>query len=400
MPLLTVGLATLAHWLLQEYTQQTVLIFYFGAVIFTSWYGGLIPGLLTTVLSVLAADYFVLEPVYRFGISNVTELIALALFGSFAAMASGLSGQLRAARAAADLRALQAATLARQLEEQAGELEQQNIELEQQAAELEQQYEEAQGLSARLEQAFAAEQAARREADGANKAKFDFLTRMSHELRTPLNALAGYAQLLDMGVHGPLNNQQREQVQRMQRNQEHLLNLINDVLNFAKLEAGHVQFNVKPFPVAEVLSSLEPLIAPQMLQNGLCYVCEAPSDDVHALADRDKVQQIVLNLLSNAVKHTRAGGRVIVSCTAHEELLAIRVNDTGEGIAADHLEAIFDPFVQLAGDSARTRDGVGLGLAISRDLARAMDGDLVAESAPGLGSTFTLWLPRAGLTPH
>ena len=400
MPLLAVGLATLAHWQLQEYTQQTVLIFYFGAVIFTAWYGGLIPGLLATVLSVLAADYFILEPIFSFGITNVTELIALGLFGSFAAMSSALSGQLRAARAAADLRAVQAAALARQLEEQAGELEQQTVELEQQTAELEEQYEEAQGLSTRLEGALEAEQAARREADQANQAKFDFLTRMSHELRTPLNAIAGYTQLLDMGVHGPLNNQQRDQVQRIQRNHEHLLNLINDVLSFAKLEAGHVQFNVKPFPVADVLSSLEALIAPQVLQNGLCYVCEAPPDDVRALADPDKVQQIVLNLLSNAVKYTAAGGRVGVSCTAHEDLLAIRVHDTGEGIPADHLEAIFNPFVQIAGGSPRSREGTGLGLAISRDLARAMEGDLVAESALGQGSTFTLWIRRAVLTPH
>ena len=388
MPLVAVGLASLAHVWLQEYTEQTVLIFYFGAVIFTAWYGGLVPGLLATVLSVLAANYFVLEPVYSFR-TDFSGLIALSLFGTFAALASVLSGQSQMARATAEWRAQEATGQAQQLEDQATELEQQTVELEQQ-------YEEAQQMSAELERSYEAERSARREAEAANRAKFDFLTRMSHELRTPLNAISGYAQLLEMGVHGALNEQQREQVQRMQRNQEHLLNLINDVLNFAKLEEGHVNFSIRVFCLCDVLDSLEPLIAPQVRQNGLHYQLEAPASTLQVTADPDKVQQIVLNLLANAIKHTAAGGRVSVLCGTQDDRVAIQVIDTGEGIPADKLEEIFDPFVQIGTTSTR-RDGTGLGLAISRDLARSMCGDLLVESSPGRGSTFTLWLPRAPL---
>jgi len=241
-----------------------------------------------------------------------------------------------------------------------------------------------------------------REAERANRAKAEFLAVMSHELRTPLNAIGGYAQLMEMGVRGSLTDEQREDLRRIQRSQKHLLSLINDVLNFAKLEAGHVRLEIAPVRLAETLGDLDVLIEPQVRARGLRYErhVAAPTDHgapLTVLADREKLQQVVLNLLANAVKFTPPGGKISVSCepAPASDYVAVRVTDTGRGIPPDKLEAIFEPFVQVGRGTTGSGDGTGLGLAISRDLARAMGGDLVAESTPGAGSTFTLLLPRA-----
>jgi len=241
-----------------------------------------------------------------------------------------------------------------------------------------------------------------REAERANRAKAEFLAVMSHELRTPLNAIGGYAQLLEMGVRGSLTEDQQEDLRRIQRSQKHLLSLINDVLNFAKLEAGHVRFEIAAVPLAETLRDVDVLIEPQVRARGLHYTRQvaAPTDHgapLAVLADREKLQQVVLNLLANAVKFTPPGGEISVSCgpAAASGYVAVSVRDTGRGIPPDKLEAIFEPFVQVDRSTTRSGDGTGLGLAISRDLARAMGGDLVAESTLGAGSTFTLVLPRA-----
>jgi PAS domain S-box-containing protein len=239
------------------------------------------------------------------------------------------------------------------------------------------------------------ERAAREEAEEANQAKFEFLTRMSHELRTPLNAIAGYAQILELGVHGELNQSQVEAISRIQRNQRHLLSLINDVLNFAKLETGHVRFAFEDFSVLDVLTGLEPLIAPQVQDKKLQYSFETCPAELRAHADPEKLEQIILNLLSNAVKFTRDGGAIRLRCEHHGERVAVQVIDTGEGIAADKLDIIFDPFIQANMQYTRTKEGTGLGLSISRDLARKMGGDLTVESTVGNGSTFTVWLPVA-----
>ena len=234
---------------------------------------------------------------------------------------------------------------------------------------------------------------ARQEAEAANRAKADFLATMSHELRTPLNAIQGYAQLIEMGVHGPVTDAQREALRRVQKSQQHLLSLINDVLNFAKLEAGRVTYEIGRVPVRELLAGLESLVAPQLAakaQRFACLPCEAT---LAATADAEKVQQILLNLLSNAIKFTAAGGNIRVVARARGDLVHVDVSDTGIGIPADRLETVFEPFVQLARGAEAGRDGTGLGLAISRDLARAMGGDVTVTSTPGSGSTFTLSLP-------
>ncbi len=236
-----------------------------------------------------------------------------------------------------------------------------------------------------------------RVAEAANRAKGEFLAVMSHELRTPLNAIGGYTELMELGIHGPVTDAQRNALARIQTSQRHLLGLINEVLNYTRVEAGAVRYQTTDVPVAEVLQTCEALTAPQVSARGLALdvaTCEPAA--LSARADREKVQQIVLNLLSNAIKFTESGGRLAVWCTPGAERVAIHVADTGRGISADELERVFEPFVQVDARLTRTQDGVGLGLAISRDLARGMGGDLTLTSTPGAGSTFTLELPRGG----
>jgi signal transduction histidine kinase len=272
-------------------------------------------------------------------------------------------------------------------------------EVEQAREELEVINEELQEANAGLAEKTALAEQQRRAAEEANRAKGQFLAHMSHELRTPLNAIGGYAQLLQIGVHGPVNAAQDEALERIQRSQRHLLGLINDVLNFAKLEAGQVGYHITVVKIDDCVCGLEPLVAPQLAAKSLSYECVPVPPDLAALADADKLQQIMLNLLSNAIKFTPAGGHVRVSALALDDVVTILVSDTGIGIPADRFEAIFEPFVQLAratsGGTAVGQEGTGLGLAISRDLARAMGGDLTVRSTPGEGSVFELRIPRA-----
>jgi signal transduction histidine kinase len=216
---------------------------------------------------------------------------------------------------------------------------------------------------------------------------------MSHELRTPLNAIGGYVDLMDLGIHGPLTDAQRESLDRIRRGQQRLLGLINDVLNFARIEAGQVQYRIEDVPVDEVVRGVGSLMEPLIREKGLHYSCvSAPSLAVRA--DRERVEQIVLNLLSNAVKFTPEGGAIEVALSA-SDFVEIQVRDTGRGIPEADLEAIFNPFVQVDANLTRQSQGTGLGLAISRDLARAMGGDLRVASKLGAGSTFLLRLPPA-----
>ena len=241
---------------------------------------------------------------------------------------------------------------------------------------------------------FAEASAARQRADEANRAKSEFLATMSHELRTPLNAIAGYAELLDMELHGPITVPQHDAIARIQKSQRHLLGLINDVLNFARIEAGHVTVELEDVMVHDTLTTLETLIAPQILRKQLKYDYQACDDTLFIRADGEKVRQILLNVLSNAIKFTPPSGTISMGCAVTPNEVRISVSDTGRGIPADKLDRIFEPFVQLDASSTREHEGTGLGLAISRDLARAMSGDLTVASTPGAGSTFTLTIPR------
>jgi PAS domain S-box-containing protein len=234
-------------------------------------------------------------------------------------------------------------------------------------------------------------------AEASSRTKSEFLTSMSHELRTPLNAIGGYAELIDLGIRGPVTPEQREDLQRIQASQKHLLGLINEVLNYARIESGAIGYSLADVPVAEVVQAAEALVAPQFRSKGLTLgPTTCTPAQLTAYADREKVQQILLNLLSNAVKFTERGGRVEVRCDAADHRVRIRVSDTGIGIPTEKLEQIFEPFVQIGRALNRPTEGTGLGLAISRDLARGMGGDLSAESVLGEGSTITLTLPKGG----
>jgi signal transduction histidine kinase len=271
-----------------------------------------------------------------------------------------------------------------QLREQAEAAEAQAIELEVQAEELLK-------ANASLEEA-------RRVADDANQAKTEFLATMSHELRTPLNAIGGHVQLLQMELRGPVTPEQRQALDRIDRAQRHLLGLINDILNLSRIEAGHVEYRLVAVTLRDLLADIGPMIEPQLAAKRLRYEIRDAVSAPAVRADRDKLQQILLNLLSNAVKFTEPGGRVAIE--AHESAdspddVVIRVSDTGCGVPAEKLEAIFEPFVQVRAELSRPHEGTGLGLAISRDLARGMHGDLRAESTLRVGSTFVLTLPKA-----
>jgi len=239
-----------------------------------------------------------------------------------------------------------------------------------------------------------AEADARRAAEAANLAKTQFLAVMSHELRTPLNAIAGYAELMRMGIRGPITPEQQNDLDRIKRSQRNLLSLINDVLNYAKLEAGHVEFDTTRVPVHDFLTDLESLVTPQLQGKGVRYEYAECDSDLAVIADSEKLRQILLKLLSNAIKFTPRGGLVSIDCEAQDSKVEICVRDTGVGIPEDKIGAIFEPFIQLDRKLTSTHEGTGLGLAISRDLARGMGGELKVESKLNEGSKFTLELPR------
>jgi signal transduction histidine kinase len=345
------GLALVGASVFHTIMPHTLLGFFYGAVAISAYYGGLGPGLLTTVLSVLTVDYLMTTTPVGLSALAPRDVGPLISFGLVAALMSTLSGVLYAARDRAERRGVE--------------------------------------LALRTEEA----EAARLAAEQANRAKTEFLAVMSHELRTPLNAIAGYAELIDMGLRGPVTEQQRADLARLRRSQRYLLALINDVLNLAKIESGRVEVVVGDVPIAEMLRGIEALVAPQMRAKHLTFDYMGCEPGLVARADIEKVRQVLLNLLSNAIKFTESGGRIAVSCEAADAFASVHVRDTGRGIPADKLDLIFEPFVQVDQQLTRTQEGAGLGLAISRDLALAMGGDLVVTSTVGEGSTFTLTLP-------
>jgi PAS domain S-box-containing protein len=232
------------------------------------------------------------------------------------------------------------------------------------------------------------------EMEAASHAKTEFLTTLSHELRTPLNAIGGYADLMAEEVAGPIPDTYKDYLRRIKTSQQHLLALVNDLLNLSRVEAGQVEYDFGRVPIRRMMSDLEAMILPQAAAKGQAFTVTKCPADVIAWADPSRTQQILLNLLSNAVKFTPSGGRISVVCSLNENEIGVSVIDTGPGIALNHQQAIFEPFVQVGRSLTTLREGVGLGLAISRDLARGMAGDLKVSSEPGHGSTFTLILPR------
>jgi signal transduction histidine kinase len=235
-----------------------------------------------------------------------------------------------------------------------------------------------------------------RSAEAANVAKTAFLGAMSHELRTPLNAIGGYIELLDMGLRGPVTERQHADFARMQTNQQHLALLITEILTFARVGSGRVSYALVDVKAYEAIQHAIELVEPLFGQKGLTFDGTSGDSSIVARADPERVTQILVNLLSNAIKFTPSGGHISADCAVKDETVTLRVSDTGMGVAAEKQESIFEPFIQLKEGLADRASGVGLGLAISRDLARAMNGDLTVDSAEGKGARFTLSLPRGG----
>ncbi len=277
------------------------------------------------------------------------------------------------------------------LQTQARQLEHQTNEARELAHELALTNEELRAVISEAKKAWAA-------ADAANRSKAEFLTVMSHELRTPLNSIGGYVDLLEMELRGPLTKAQKSDLARIRRSQHHLLGIINDILNFTRLEATEVKFDIIDVPLRALIADLDAVVSSLARAKSLSYRCNSPAGTVYVRADPDKLRQIIINLLSNAVKFTPEGGRVRLSCSLNEKSVLIHVEDNGPGIPRDKHEAVFEPFVQLDRGLTRTTDGTGLGLAISRGLARGMGGDVQLRSDVGVGSVFTVTVPLADRT--
>jgi len=243
---------------------------------------------------------------------------------------------------------------------------------------------------------------ARLMAEHANNAKTQFLRAMSHELRTPLNAISGYTEILEMGIRGTVNPEQLKDLGRIKRASSYLLRLINDILTIARLE-GARPLNLIALPVNPVLAEVDSLCALQAKARGLTLSVAPCDEKIVVAADAERFQQILLNLITNAIKFTGKGGNIEVCSDGYDDVVRIRVKDTGVGVRARDIDRVFEPFVQIDRHlTADTQQGVGLGLSISRELARAMHGDLTLKSTEGIGSTFTLTLPiasEASLSP-
>ena len=233
------------------------------------------------------------------------------------------------------------------------------------------------------------------EVEATNRTRSEFLASLSHELRTPINGTLGYLDLIELGIGGDVPEEHRMYISRIRRTQEHLLNLINDLLNYSRIESGRVEYALSPVSLGEVVTTIWVMVEPQANRKQLTVEQLACDLSIVAMADRVKLEQIALNLVSNAVKFTPAGGRITTRCDREGGRVQLSVADTGPGIPQAQQAAIFEPFVQLGRTLASGHEGTGLGLAISRDLARAMGGDITVESTPGNGATFTLVLPAA-----
>jgi signal transduction histidine kinase len=276
------------------------------------------------------------------------------------------------------------------LQDQARKLEHQTNEARELAHELALTNEELRAVISEAKKAWAA-------ADSANRSKAEFLTVMSHELRTPLNSIGGYVDLLEMELRGPLTGAQKADLARIKRSQEHLLGIINDILNFTRLEATELKYDIIDVPLRALIGDLEAVVSSLASAKSLVYQCDPPPANTYARADPDKLRQILINLVSNAVKFTPEGGRIRLSCTFKGESVSIHVEDNGPGIPRNKQALVFEPFVQLDRGLTRTTEGTGLGLAISRGLARGMGGDIGLCSEVDVGSVFTVTIP---ITPR
>ena len=236
---------------------------------------------------------------------------------------------------------------------------------------------------------------ARATAESASKAKSEFLASMSHELRSPLHTIIGFSELLGEGIDGQLNEKQKRFVQHIQKDSQHLLTLINDILDLSKIEAGRLELHLEVVDMESMIAETVERIGPQAEGRGLELAVEV-AQGMQAWADRVRTHQLLLNLLSNALKFTPNGGRITIEARESGRNVEVTVKDTGIGVPAEHHEAIFDVFNQVSSTTKGVREGTGLGLAICRRLVEQMGGRIWVESNAGAGSHFTFTLPGVG----
>lgn len=348
---------------------------------------------------------------------GLTSIALLSLLGALSAwfLSRGITGPVRRLRLASEAiargdyssridldRADELGTLARSFNSMAEQVESSHQQLREQYETAQRLAREVESTNRRLEAAVAEAERARAEAEAANQAKSEFLATMSHEIRTPINAIIGYTDLLQIGLAGPVTDEQQAHLERIRVSGRHLAALVDQVLDLARVEAGAFAPERVTASAVDAVDTAVTVVQPQATDKGIAIdVTCAPEEDLRYLGDPHAVQQIVVNLLANAIKFTPKGGHCTVRCGAEEGgdgdvgKIYIAVEDTGVGIAPDQRERIFEPFVQVESGYTRRHGGAGLGLAISMRLARSMGGDLTVESEPGKGSSFTLWLPAA-----
>jgi signal transduction histidine kinase len=249
-----------------------------------------------------------------------------------------------------------------------------------------------QNARAIAERARAEAETARAEAERANTIKTDFLAVMSHELRTPLTAIMGYEELLSDGITGPVTELQRQQLGRIKASARHLLGLIDEILTFARVDVGRERVRWESVPVNQSLTDAAALVEPMAAAKKLQYIVDVLEEDQAIQTDLTKFRQMLVNLLSNAVKFTDRG-EVRLSSSVRTGMLEIRIADTGVGIDAAHIEHVFEPFWQLDPTATRKAGGTGLGLSVTRKLARLLGGEVTVASRVGSGTTFLLKLP-------
>lgn len=252
------------------------------------------------------------------------------------------------------------------------------------------------GGAARLAEA----REALRASEMASQAKNELLATLGHEIRTPMNAIAGYVQLMEMEVYGPVTPQQHEALTRMQRAQRHLLTLVDDVMKLVRIDSNVLDYSIVRLPLMELAADVRSMVEPQALAKSLTLTITGCAGCI-VVADRDKLVQILLNLLSNAIKFTPRGGAITLDCPQRSDgsgdpaVAYIRVRDTGAGIPREKHASVFEPFVQIDATDEGRAVGAGLGLTISKRLAQGMEGTLRVRGETGGGSSFTLALRRA-----